>query len=192
MQIGFSTKLALAGDLVTLAPVAQAHVGELHRLMSDPEVARLTGSVHTSSPSAAELQPWTLDQLIEIYGRWASASDRIVWAILENAAGSSVIGEAVLSDLNPDNLSCSFRIWTSGARGRGLGTQATRLVVQHGFDVVGLHRIELEVYDFNPRARHVYTKVGFKHEGTLREALRYDDGWVDAHLMAMLSSDPRG
>ena len=56
---------------------------------------------------------------------------------------------------------------------------------------MGLHRITLEVYTFNPRARHVYEKVGFVHEGTGREALRFDDGWIDVHRMSILATDPR-
>ncbi|MCH8611475.1 GNAT family protein [Arsenicicoccus dermatophilus] len=35
------------------------------------------------------------------------------------------------------------------------------MVVEHGLTTMGLHRISLEVYDVNPRARHVYEKVGF-------------------------------
>jgi RimJ/RimL family protein N-acetyltransferase len=73
--------------------------------------------------------------------------------------------------------------------GRGYGTEATRLILDHAFDVVGLNRVELEVYDFNPRARHVYEKVGFIHEGTKRKALYWDGRWVDTHLMAMLAED---
>ncbi len=191
MGVDFSVKVALRGQLVTLVPVERHHVGELYRLMADPEVARLTGSVHSSRPGAAELQPWTLAEVTAIYERWGSAADRIVWTILDVADGGGIVGEAVLNDLNLENLSCGFRIWIAGAHGRGLGTEATRLVVDHAFHVQGLHRIELEVYDFNPRARHVYEKVGFRHEGTLRQALRFDDGWVDAHLMALLNTDPR-
>lgn len=44
---------------------------------------------------------------------------------------------------------------------------------------------------FNPRARQVYEKVGFVLEGTRRDALRSGDGWVDAHLMAVLEPDWR-
>lgn len=52
---------------------------------------------------------------------------------------------------------------------------------------MGLHRITLEVYAFNPRARHVYERVGFVHEGTGREVLRFDDRWIDVHHMAILA-----
>lgn len=74
-------------------------------------------------------------------------------------------------------------------RSRGLGTEAARLIVEHGFRALGLHRIELEVYSFNPRARRVYDKVGFVHEGTRRDALRFDDEWIDAEVMAVLATD---
>jgi RimJ/RimL family protein N-acetyltransferase len=184
----FSRKSTLTGRLVTLVPAGPQHVADLHRLLADPEVSRLTGSVHSSEPTERELMPWTRADLDEVYARWSVADDRIVWVVVDNSSGA-VIGEVVLNDLNAGNLSCGFRIWLSGSRGRGLGTEATTLAVRHAFDEHGLHRIELEVYDFNPRARHVYEKVGFRLEGTMRDALRFDGGWVDAHLMAILSTD---
>ena len=53
---------------------------------------------------------------------------------------------------------------------------------------MGLHRISLEVYDFNPRARRVYEKAGFVHEGTGREALLFDGNWIDVHHMAVVAT----
>jgi RimJ/RimL family protein N-acetyltransferase len=74
-------------------------------------------------------------------------------------------------------------------RGRGLGTEATQLIIGHGFGYLGLHRISLEVYAFNPRAKHVYEKAGFCAEGVLREALRYNDQWIDATVMSILGRE---
>ena len=97
----------------------------------------------------------------------------------------------VLQDLDAGNWSCSVRIALVGHRacGRGLGTEAMRLILGHAFETVGLHRVWLEVYAFNPRARHVYEKVGFVHEGVQRQALHWEGAWVDCHLMAMLTSE---
>lgn len=178
----------LTGDLVRLRPVTADDVVQLHALMRDPEVGRLTGSVHDDAQTAAV--PWTVAQLQEIYARWADDTDRVVWAVVDLGTGH-VAGEAVLLDHDPDNASIGFRIWLGGARDRGLGTEATRIAVGHAFDTLGLHRVELEVYAFNPRARRVYEKVGFVLEGTKREALRYADGWVDAHVMAILAHEWR-
>ncbi|MET1064639.1 MAG: GNAT family protein, partial [Arthrobacter sp.] len=49
--------------------------------------------------------------------------------------------------------------------------------------------IALEVYAFNPRARHVYEKVGFRYEGTGRDALWFDEQWIDVHYMSILETD---
>lgn len=183
----FADKPVLDGEIVRLVPVTEDDVDALAPLMRDPEVAILTGSVHHSHPTPAELEPHSAAELRTIYRSWSTAEDRIVWTVRERAAGA-VVGEVVLNDLDAANHSCGFRIWTSGARGRGVGTEATRLAVRHAF-ACGLHRVELEVFDFNPRARHVYEKAGFRWEGTRRRALRFDDGWVDAHTMAILADD---
>ena len=184
----FSAKVALVGELVTLRPVEIADVPTLRALMADPEVGRLTGSVHHSRDEEPEL--WEPEELTTIYRDWMTASDRIVWVILDNDNGA-IVGEAVLNHLDQDNLSCGFRIWISGATNRGLGTEAVRLSMGHAFSV-GLHRVELDVYDFNTRARHIYEKVGFVLEGTKREALLFDDRWIDCHVMGLLASEWRG
>ncbi|WP_298888451.1 GNAT family protein [uncultured Serinicoccus sp.] len=176
----------LTGGLVELRPVAAHDVVRLHALMRDPEVGRLTGSVHDDSED--ETDPWTVAQLQEVYARWADDTDRLVWAVVDRGTGQ-VVGEAVLLDHDPGNSSIGFRIWLGVSRDRGLGTEATRLAVGHAFEVLGLHRVELEVYAFNPRARRVYEKVGFVLEGTRREALRYADGWVDCHVMGILARE---
>jgi hypothetical protein len=66
---------------------------------------------------------------------------------------------------------------------------ATRLLLRYAFDVIGLHRVELEVYDFTARAVASYLKCGFVEEGRKRDALRWDGQWRDALLMAALRTD---
>jgi RimJ/RimL family protein N-acetyltransferase len=63
------------------------------------------------------------------------------------------------------------------------------LTVGYGFEQLALHRIALEVYAFNPRARHVYDKVGFVAEGVLRDELRWEDQWIDATAMSILAPE---
>lgn len=177
----FADKPTLVGDLVLLRPVSGADVPGLIEMLEDPESMRLTASRHAvADPEAAA--NW--------YATRAEHDDRIDLAIIERAGGEYV-GEVVLNELDRDNNSCGFRICLVGPRafGRGLGTEATQLILAHAFETVGVNRIELEVYDFNPRARRVYEKAGFVHEGTKRQALYWDGAWVDAHQMAMLADD---
>ncbi|QCU79149.1 GNAT family N-acetyltransferase [Citricoccus sp. SGAir0253] len=189
----FSAKPVLEGELVRLVPATGRHAPALHALLADPEVGRLTGSVHHRGDAAGASgsgRDWSVERLVEVYDRWSVAEDRTVWAIEDRSSGR-VVGESVLNDVDPDNLSCGFRIWISGARDRGLGTEAVRLTLRHAFEDQRLHRVELEVYAFNPRARHVYEKAGFVLEGTLREALLFDGEWIDCHVMGLLAHEWR-
>lgn len=180
-----------AGAGVRLLPATGEHAGVLSRLMQDREVMLQTGSVHSTDhadrlASGADTPDVTAEQLEEIYERWSVAEDRAVWVI---EADGEVVGEVLLLDLDTANLACGLRLWISGRTGRGIGTRTLRAVLSHAFDTVGLHRVGLEVYDHNPRARRLYERIGFVHEGTLRDALRLDGRWVDAHLMALLRPD---
>ena len=177
--ISFAAKPTLTGRLITLRPARREDAAELMNV--DPETNRLTGTHRR----------FTLDELVQWYATRGDHDDRIDWAVVENATGHWA-GEVVLNELDRDNRSCGFRILLQGPRffGRGLGSEATRLATDHAF-AAGVHRVELEVYDFNPRARGVYEKAGFRHEGTRRDALRWDGAWVDAHLMSLLATDER-
>lgn len=90
---------------------------------------------------------------LDWYRTRGDALDRLDLAIVELSTGLCV-GEAVLNDYDAGNASCNFRILI-GPRGRdrGLGSEATRLMVTYGLEQLALHRIELSVYAFNPRAQ---------------------------------------
>jgi RimJ/RimL family protein N-acetyltransferase len=83
----------------------------------------------------------------------------------------------------------SVGLFVPGLRGQGLGQEATRLVLAWGFDVLGLHRIELQVLASNRRAIECYLACGFRKEGVRRESEVYPDGWKDFLLMGLLRSE---
>jgi RimJ/RimL family protein N-acetyltransferase len=178
----FREKPVLSGESVVLRPVVADDAVDMLEVLADGDVLRLTGSHGTLSPDDLEpMRQW--------YGSRADHEDRLDLAVVDRAS-RQYVGEVVLNELDVNNNSCSFRI-ALGSRGqdRGLGTEATRLVLGYAFERVGLHRISLEVYAFNPRARRVYEKVGFKPEGVLRDALLWEGQRFDAHVMSILAPE---
>ena len=98
----------------------------------------------------------------------------------------------MLNEFDPSSNSANFRtLMGPEGRGRGLGTEAARLILGHGFEVIGLHRISLDVFAFNPRARHVYATVGFVVEGVKRDAFAFDGEYVDEIWMSILADEWR-
>jgi diamine N-acetyltransferase len=80
---------------------------------------------------------------------------------------------------------CTFGILVGAGRGRGLGTGATRLTLDWGFNILGLHNIMLTVLPSNAAGIRAYEKAGFKRIGVRRSALvllgqRCDEVLMDA------------
>ena len=62
-------------------------------------------------------------------------------------------------------------------------------LVRHGFETLNLNRIWLYVFEDNPRAIHVYEKVGFKREGLLRQDRFHEGHYWDTILMSILREE---
>jgi RimJ/RimL family protein N-acetyltransferase len=183
----FADKPTLTGERAVLRPFLDTDLPALAEAIADPEVGRLTGSVNSST--AVPDDAFSEERLREWYSTRNEQDDRLDLAVVDAGTGECV-GEAVLNEWEPENASCNFRILI-GPRGRdrGLGTEATRLLLAHAFETLGLHRVSLEVYAFNPRAQRAYEKVGFVREGARRDALRFDGEWVDSVLMSVLAPE---
>lgn len=72
---------------------------------------------------------------------------------------------------------------------KGYGKEATNLMVDYAFEQLNMNRIQLHVSAENPRAVRVYEKTGFIKEGTLRQAMFYDNHYIDFYLMALIKED---
>ncbi|MFI1159509.1 GNAT family N-acetyltransferase [Streptomyces sioyaensis] len=171
-----SEKPVVTGDGIRLVPLSARHADAFHAACLDPESRRLTGTHHDFT--LKEIQDWCAG--------CPDRADRLDLAIEDRESGA-FLGELALSQIDKDNAYGVFRIaLVPSATDRGIGSEATRLLLDHAFDRVGLHRVQLEVFDFNPRARRAYEKCGFEVEGRLREALRWDGEWHDVLVMAAL------
>ena len=73
--------------------------------------------------------------------------------------------------------------------GKGYGTDAMKVAVRFAFLELNLHRVSLDVFEYNPRAIHCYEKAGFRHEGRARGVLNRDGRRWDLIYMSILRSE---
>ena len=76
-----------------------------------------------------------------------------------------------------------------GYWGKGYGTDAMRIILRYAFVELNLHRISLDVFEYNPRAIRSYEKCGFVLEGRTRDAARYDGQYCDEVCMGILRNE---
>ena len=173
----------LEGELVVLRRHAPENLSAFRRWYTDPEVARL---------ARYQDGPMRVDEIDRFFQARALGSESLAMAI-HLRAGGRLIGSCAFSQMDGDNGSALFHI-TIGEReewGHGYGTEATRLMLDHAFGTLHLHRVALAVFEFNERAVRAYRRCGFTVEGRAREAIWRDGRWWDELSMSVLEAEWR-
>jgi RimJ/RimL family protein N-acetyltransferase len=151
----------LSSDQVLLRQLDEGSFAPYCDLIADPISKHWT--VTTSTFSDDQLLAWLRSRPDQL--------ERLDWAILNSETGE-FLGEIVLNELDTQAATMNLRIALLSTRlGKGIGTEAVRLVVDYGLQVLGLSQITLDVWSENQRAIRVYEKVGFSQTSTI-----YEDG----------------
>ncbi len=104
-----------------------------------------------------------------------------------------LVGVASLAWIDAANRSAAIGYWLGQeAEGHGLMTAAVTALLRHGFRTLQLNRIEIRAGVRNRRSRAIPERLGFRHEGTLRQAERLADRFVDHAVYGLLEGDWQG
>lgn len=152
-----------------------------YRWMNDPDVVQMLG-MRPGRLSRDEIKSY-LDECSKSYEKQAEFA-------IETADGRH-IGGCTLRAFNHVARSAEFAIAIGEAdyRGKGYGTEVTRLMARIGFEEFNLNRIWLNVNENHVAAVRAYEKAGFAKEGLLREYGFGRGSYYNAYIMSILRSD---
>lgn len=122
------------------------------------------------------------------FERTLSRDDVRYWII--NSHGVDV-GVVNLTDIDPDNGTCSwaFYIGETAARGKGIGAFTEYTILDFVFFEMKFRKLSSEVLASNPRVWKMQERFGFVREGCLREQIQKDAGPVDVYCLGILSRE---
>jgi RimJ/RimL family protein N-acetyltransferase len=175
----------LRGELTNLRAVERSDDAFLHHWFNDPSVMRgwgLPAAVVSTADVQRRIEGW-LDE--EARRGWPAA------LVIETLEGEAV-GLVVLTgdQSSPRVLEVSLLIGDPEQWGKGLGGDALAVVAECCFEQWNVHRLQLRSEAGNERAHRLYRRLGFRHEGTLREATWMDGRFEDVLVFARLVTDP--
>ncbi|WP_406206610.1 GNAT family N-acetyltransferase [Kitasatospora sp. NBC_01560] len=156
------------------------------RWRNDPETVRLAAA---GDPCFGPVTPEALglgfDTMLRLVPREAAVFT------VEEAATGRVIGMADYRDLDPwaGVATLGITIGEPDVRGRGHGSEAVRLLVDHLFGAYGLHRLELDTWSGNEHAVRAFTRLGFRIEGRRRAAVLVGGARYDRVLFGLLREE---
>jgi diamine N-acetyltransferase len=144
-------------------------------------------------PRIATLERTTMAR--EFVGQWsderhlATLADGDARYFVSETERGELRAYAILRGLREDSSSIELKRIVVAEPGRGLGRRILEELIRVSFEEFHAHRLFLDVYEDNRRARHLYESLGFQYEGVMRDAARRDDAWCNLHLMSLLDSE---
>ncbi len=166
------------GDLVRLTAEEPEMIARTEvRWQRDSEFVRLADS-QMEIASARRIRDW-VEKRIEK----GPQPERYPFYI-RTLADDRLIGFLGLGvDLIHSDAMVGIGIGERDAWNKGYGTDAMKICLCYAFLELGVQRVSLGVFEYNPRAQRSYEKAGFQLEGrtrqdTLREGKRFDSLWM--------------
>jgi len=117
-------------------------------------------------------------------------NDAKMFAVVDSAT-DNLIGNGSIFNINQRNKKAELGIFIGDKTywSKGYGSDAVKLLLDFGFNILNLNNIMLEVFSFNKRAISAYKKVGFKTIGARREAVQYAGQKYDEIYMDILADE---
>ncbi len=166
----------LYGDGFSLRPLRRSDSAAILALLAQPGVARWWGEY-----DAVKLERDFFDPA------WA-----YTYLLVVDEAVAGILQFHEVPD--PDYRHAGIDVTLGDAyQNQGIGTATVQRLVRYLIDERGHHRMTIDPATDNPRAIHVYEKVGFKPVGVMRRYERGIDGqWHDSLLMDLLAEEFEG
>lgn len=137
---------------------------------------------------------YTIDDVLAFIMKAASADAVFTGTDLHFAiadqADDQYLGTVSLKNIDLENGNAEFAIVTrKTAQGKGIGYEATMMLLKKAFSELGLQRVYLNVFSNNERAIRLYERCGFSPEGEFRNHFLIDGQYVGWKWYGMLKDE---
>ena len=164
-----------------LRAIQQSDAQLLHRNFSDPQTVLYSNA---PAPSLEKVQ-----QVIDIWSENFQKQQGIRWGITIKEQ-NAVIGSCGYKNIIKKHrrAGIGYEIFADYRR-QGFMSEALNALIQFGFEVIELNRIEATVDCDNLPSILLLHKLGFTEEGTLRDYEFNQEKFVDLKLFSLLHRD---
>lgn len=162
---------------LTIRPLERDDLHFIHKLQNNPDIMSFWFDEPYNS----------IEKLQNLYDQRIHNSHERRFVVEEK---SQLVGIVELMYIHPLHRHTEFQIIIDPIhQGKGFAVPATKLALNYAFRVLNMHRVYLFVDTTNKPAIHIYKKVGFAVEATLKEAFFVNGAYHDAFIMSMFQRD---
>ena len=186
----------LANNLVTLKGLREASEGPFsaESILENIEKSREHLSEHLPwiqntdlSDIKKRIRTWVLNEHFAQGGCWLIFKNDFNGGVAEP---TTPMAGAIMMDVKLSNRSATLSYWLyKQYTGKGIMTEAVKLIVAYAFTVLNLNRLELLVSVHNEKSAAVARRCGFTEEGICRDFELINGKFVDHRRFSLLARD---
>lgn len=175
-------KKRVTGRHVSLGPIKRAGLSEICKWKNDSSLARQI-LAHPIPCAETEMEGW--------FQKNQADKNQVLFGIYRNNKSQQIVGIARLMFIDWVSRTAELGIYLGDnqSRGKGLGSDALRLLLEFGFGGINLQRIWLKVSESNTVAIRYYEANGFKKEGVLRRHFWVGSKFENVVIMGILKEE---
>jgi len=169
----------LIGEKCYLSPISMDDVEKYTEWVNDLEVGQFV--LFAAAVIDMDKERKMLEKLMQ---------NSVTFAIIEKDT-NKVIGNCGLHDINEVHRRATFGIFIGEKNfwNQGIGSEATALILDYGFNILNLNNITLEVVEYNHRGIRCYEKIGFKYVGRRRKYMFMAGSYYDTLVYDILAEE---
>ena len=155
-----------------------------------PQFTRWINDFQTMRTLALDPAPMTEQQERQWLEGASAGRDLIVFAVYD-LSDMALVGSTNLFAIDHRHHTCELgiAIFDPSRRGRGLGTEAVRLITDYAIHGLEMHNVQLATYEYNHAGQRAYHRAGFREYGRRREARLHNGRRWDIIYMDVLASE---
>ncbi|GAA0773746.1 GNAT family N-acetyltransferase [Clostridium subterminale] len=174
----------LESERLIFREVNSEDVEEVFKIYSDPEVAKYDWFTPINTKDDAL-------SIINCYKKEFENKEEITWGMARKN-DNKIIGYCNLGSFDDDSIRSEIGYgFNRDEWNKGYATEAIKVLVKFGFDVMNFHRIEATVTLGNDASIKALKKANFIQEGIFRERTVMKGEFVDDVILAILKKDYR-
>ena len=178
----------LQRDRVKFTPLQMENIHTHFHWNNDPELNRLDSEIPYEEEKFGQFKDRFEQMCVN-----SSPSHRTFEVHAVDDGEETLIGVAYATRISTHNLHAQVGI-TIGDRdywGRGYGRASFELLLSYCFELLDLHRVSAETFEYHTAWRDLVEGMGFQKEGTAREYLRRDGRYWDKEFYSLLEHEYR-
>lgn len=173
----------LIGERIILREYRKEDLPYIRKWVNNPEITKYLSNIF--------LYPHTLNNTEAFLNGMLDGSSGIKGFIIAKKETEEYIGQIDFVKIDWINRigTLGIVIGNTELLGKGYGTEAIKLIQEFAFNKLNLHKLDLEVREYNHRAIRCYKKCGFVEEGRIRQNFFIDGKYTDTLFMGILKSE---